>query len=385
MQSLKKDYLAIDASNIRHGGGITHLSQLIKHTEKENIEFDKVFLWASQATLDQIPERDWLVKKSHFLLNGNLFFRTFWQKFWLKRSLSRDFCSVLFVLGGSIYTSFKPVVNFHQNLLPFELSEIRRYGFSIMKIKFSLLRVIQSYSMKKSNAIIYLSNLSKKVVENTINKKIKNKIIYHGIESRFFQSPKQQKTLNSYTDQNPFKIIYVSSIDSYKHQWHVVEAVALLKDEGYSITLELYGAASRGPLRRLNSAIEKYDREGLYISYSNEINFSEVHSIYQNSDLSVFASSCETFGQIVLESMASGLPIACSNMSSMKEIIKDGCVYFNPLDSRDIKKAIKSLLDSPEYRKEVSTRAYNYSKNFSWRKTSRQTFEFIKEIQEELS
>ena len=77
MQSLKKDYLAIDASNIRHGGGITHLSQLIKHTEKENIEFDKVFLWASQATLDQIPERDWLVKKSHFLLNGNLFFRTF--------------------------------------------------------------------------------------------------------------------------------------------------------------------------------------------------------------------------------------------------------------------------------------------------------------------
>jgi hypothetical protein len=51
MQSLKKDYLAIDASNIRHGGGITHLSQLIKHTEKENIEFDKVFLWASQARL----------------------------------------------------------------------------------------------------------------------------------------------------------------------------------------------------------------------------------------------------------------------------------------------------------------------------------------------
>ena len=110
-----------------------------------------------------------------------------------------------------------------------------------------------------------------------------------------------------------------------------------------------------------------------------------MHSIYQTSDLSVFASSCETFGQIVLESMASGLPMACSNMSSMKEIIKDGCVYFNPLDPKDIKKAIKSLLDSPRYREEVSTRAYDYAKNFSWQETSRQTFKFLKEIQEELS
>lgn len=385
MQNLNKHYLAIDASNIRHGGGITHLSQLIKHTEKDNINFDKVFLWAGQATLDQIPERDWLVKKSHFLLNGNLLLRTFWQKFWLKKAISKNFCSVLFVLGGSIYTSFKPVINFHQNLLPFELSEIRRYGFSIKKIKFSLLRVIQSYSMKKSNAIIYLSHLSKAVVENTIKKKIKNKVIHHGIESRFFQSPKQQKTMDSYTAQKPFKIIYISSIDNYKHQWHVVEAAALLREEGYPIQLDLYGAANTSPLKRLNSAIEKFDKDSSYIYYSDEVNFLEVHSIYQTSDLSVFASSCETFGQIVLESMASGLPIACSNMSSMKEIIKDGCVYFNPLDPKDIKKAIKSLLDSPRYREEVSTRAYDYAKSFSWQETSRQTFKFLKEIQEELS
>ena len=136
---------------------------------------------------------------------------------------------------------------------------------------------------------------------------------------------------------------------------------------------------------KFNISIEKYDKKGSYIYYSDEINFLEVHSIYQNSDLSIFASSCETFGQIVLESMASGLPIACSNMSSMKEIIKDGCVYFNPLDSEDIKKAIKLLLDSPAYREEVSTRAYDYAKNFSWQETSRLTFEFLEEIHEELT
>jgi len=111
----------------------------------------------------------------------------------------------------------------------------------------------------------------------------------------------------------------------------------------------------------------------------------KIRKVYLNSNLSVFASSCETFGQIVLESMASGLPIACSNMSSMKEIVQDGCVYFNPLEVKDIKKAIKSLLDSPSNRMQVSSKAYNYAKNFSWEKTSIQTFKFLEEIYEEFN
>tara|TARA_B100000575_G_scaffold294507_1_gene310928 strand:- start:2030 stop:3223 length:1194 start_codon:yes stop_codon:yes gene_type:complete len=385
VRNLNRRYLAIDASNIRHGGGITHLSQLLKHADKKHIHFDRVFIWAGKNTLDQLPEKDWLVKKSHYLLNGNLLFRTCWQKFFLKRSISKNLCSALFVLGGSIYTSFKPVINFHQNLLPFELNEIKRYGFSLKKIKFFLLRFIQTYSMKRSNAIIYLSNLSKSVVENTIDRQIKNKVIYHGIEDRFFQLPKKQELIDFYTEKNPFKIIYISSVDNYKHQWNVVEAVASLKDEGYSIRLELYGAADQGPLKRLKNVIERHDKEGSYIRYSNEVNFSEIHKVYLNSNLSVFASSCETFGQIVLESMASGLPIACSNMSSMKEIVQDGCVYFNPLEVKDIKKAIKSLLDSPTNRMQVSSKAYNYAKNFSWEKTSIQTFNFLEEIYEEFN
>ena len=92
IHSLKKNHLAIDASNIRHGGGITHLSQLIEHTNKEGIKFDKVYLLASQSTLDNIPERVWLQKKSNFLLNRNLLARTLWQKFFLRKALSNESC-----------------------------------------------------------------------------------------------------------------------------------------------------------------------------------------------------------------------------------------------------------------------------------------------------
>lgn len=378
----KENFLAIDASNIRHGGGITHLSQLIDHTEQQNLYFDKVYLWAGKSTLDQIPEKDWLEKRNHSLLNGNLILRTVWQLFFLKKAISKELCSALFVLGGSIYTSFRPVINFHQNLLPFEKKEIARYGFSFKRLKFSILRIIQSFSMKKSDAIIFLSYFSKNIVENFIKRKGKNKVIYHGIESRFFQAPKRQSPLEEYNENNPFKLIYISSLEFYKHQWHVVEAVASLKCEGFPIELELYGAPNKGPLKKLKQVIDKHDGAHTYVKYYEEINFSEIHKTYQQSDLSIFASSCETFGQIVLESMASGLPIACSNASSMQEIIKDGCVYFDPLNPQNIADSIKSLLLSPSLRKSVATKAHGYAKEFSWQKTSNQTFKFLKEITE---
>ena len=378
-----KNFLGIDASNIRHGGGITHLSQLLAHTESENLMFDKVYLWAGKSTLNRIPDKEWLIKKNHFLLNGNLISRTLWQIFHLKKSLLAESCSILFVLGGTFFTSYKPVINFHQNLLPFEPKEILRFGFSKKFIKFYLLRIIQSSSLKRSSAIIYLSNFSKKIVENQFNKLPKNKIIYHGIEPRFLHLPKKQNPIVEYNEDKPFKIIYVSSIDYYKHQWNVVEAISILKNEGFPIRLDLYGVANKSPLKKLNKYIDKYDKERNFINYVDEVSFGDIHLTYKNSDLSVFASSCETFGQIVLESMASGLPIACSEMSSMKEIVRDGCVYFNPLDSNEIAKAVRKLLLSVQLRESVSRKAHAYSKEFSWKETSQQTFDYIKEIQQE--
>ena len=42
--------------------------------------------------------------------------------------------------------------------------------------------------------------------------------------------------------------------------------------------------------------------------------------------------------------MASGLPIACSNVGSMPEILQDGGVYFNPIDVESIEKALEKLI-----------------------------------------
>ena len=56
--------VGIDATNIRAGGGVTHLAELLNAASPETHGFDKVVVWGSPQTLDRVDEQSWLVKKS---------------------------------------------------------------------------------------------------------------------------------------------------------------------------------------------------------------------------------------------------------------------------------------------------------------------------------
>ena len=380
-----KYIIGIDASNIRHGGGITHLSQLLEHAKPSVNSIYKVIVWSNQTTLSKLPDKTWLVKKTNRLLNGNFLQRTFWQIFKLQRDLTNLNCDILFVPGGSFRVKFKPVVTMNQNLLPFETKEIRRFGFSLMTLKLLFLRYSQISSFNKSNGLIFLSQYSQEVVTRLIkSKELSYTKIPHGVEQRFFKKPRTQNSLEFFSVDNPVKIVYVSSVEFYKHQVNVVQAISKLKKLGYPVELYLYGLGKGKALTVLKREITKLDPICSYLKYNSEAEFKEIEKIYFNSDISVFASSCETFGQIIIESMAAGLPIACSKLSSMPEILKDGAVYFDPLVSESIKDCLKRLIDSKEKRVEISNKAYEYALNYSWEETSNKTFRFLCEVKQEL-
>jgi glycosyltransferase involved in cell wall biosynthesis len=79
----------------------------------------------------------------------------------------------------------------------------------------------------------------------------------------------------------------------------------------------------------------------------------------------------------LIESMATGLPIACSNRGPMPEILIDGGVYFDPEDYLSISSAIKELIKDPNLREEKAHKAKQYSKIYTWNRCSRETCEFL--------
>lgn len=370
--------LGIDASNIRAGGGVTHLVELLRAARPETAGFTRVVLWGGRQTLARVDDRPWLVKSHQPLLDRSLPLRTFWQGARLSRLAHGARCDVLFVPGGSYLGTFRPMVTFNQNLLPFDIRELRRFGFSWTLLRGLLLRTTQGRTFRHADGVIFLTRHAADTVRDVIGRSGgASAIIPHGVDPRFDAPPRVQLPLDRYSPERPFKLLYVSVVNAYKHQWHVVDAVARLRAEGLPVTLELVGPGYGQATARLQEAMRRHDPEGAFVRYAGAIDYNELHARYHEADLFVFASSCETFGQIVTEAMASGLPVACSNRAAMPELLGDAGVYFDPENPHDIACALLELINSPRKREQAARDAFLQARQYSWGKCADQTFAFL--------
>lgn len=373
--------VGIDAANLRGGGGVTHLVELLRATDPEEMGIEGVVVWGGTATLNLIDDRPWIKKCFMPELDRGLLQRTLWQRFSLSKEVRNEGCDILFVPGGSYAGSFSPMVTMSRNLLPFENSELKRYGFTLFTIKLLILKFTQSHSYKHAQGVIFLTNYAFQVVSNWTGKiKGLTCVIPHGLNTRFCRPPKIQRPIDGYDFKNPYRVIYVSTIDLYKHQWYVIEAIESLRKSGMPIVLDLIGSSYPPALDRLNASIARYDPHGAWVSYLGPVPFNDLHQHYLRSDLGLFASSCENMPNTLLETMAAGLPIASSNKGPMPEILGARGIYFDPEQPADIARALSELINSPNLRARLSKDSYDCAIQYSWHLCARKTYQFIIDV-----
>ena len=373
--------LGIDASNIRSGGAIANLVQLLKVINPCDYGFSQVQIWAGKDTLSYIEDRKWLKKNHEPLLDNNLIYRLFWQFSRLTKLLYSAKCDILFVPGGIYHGGFRPFVTMSQNLLPFEWHEIKRYRISWQLLRNILLYFSQSRTFMNSHGLIFLTHYAQnRVLRRVKHLSCKMIIIPHGVNKNIFSLPRKQYPIENYSNDLPFRLLYISTIDFYKHQWHVAEATALLRKANISVQLVIIGEANPPALKVLQSTIKSIDPQHKFIKYIGAVPHQELPNYLANADLFVFASSCETISLTLLEGMAAGLPIACSKHSSMHETLGKDSEYFEPENPEDIARAIYKLIQSPYLRSINAYKAYNRAQVYSWPRCSAETFNFLSEI-----
>jgi glycosyltransferase involved in cell wall biosynthesis len=373
--------LAIDASNIRAGGGVTHLVELLRVAEPARHGIDRILVWACAATLAQIEDRPWLEKRSDPELEAHLLRRIIWQRWKLDKLVKAMGADLLLAPGGSIITRFRPVVTMSRNMLPFEWREMRRFGFSAMTVKLILLRWLQGFSFRQADGTIFLTRYAYDAVTRVTGPlKGKSSIVPHGVDARFRLKPRRQRLLSEFSSSEPLRVVYVSTVDAFKHQWSVVEAIGRLHAEGLPIRLDLYGSARASVLPRLISAMDRIDPRRQFVSYWGEVDYKEIHTCYAAADLCVFASSCENMPNILIESMAAGLPIACSDRGPMPEMLGDAGIYFDPENPASIADAVRKYAVDPALRAEKAAASSAAALQFSWSRCARETFDFLTTI-----
>ena len=91
----------------------------------------------------------------------------------------------------------------------------------------------------------------------------------------------------------------------------------------------------------------------------------------------IFISGDEGFGLPVLEAMACGIPVLCSNVDSLPEVGGDTVQYFADHSSKCMKESLARFLLDDEYRKFMGERGFVRSQQFSWKKTAEEIVQVI--------
>ncbi|HEY3402087.1 MAG TPA: glycosyltransferase family 1 protein [Ohtaekwangia sp.] len=367
--------LLIDASNIQTGGGLTHLTEVLRFARPQDVGFSKVIVCSSTKVLARLEDRSWLVKYTHPYLNQGYFRRMVWVNL-IMRSLLKKENAFLFLVG-SVKPLFNwPYVTICQNLLPIEWKELRRFGYSLATLRLLVLRFLHLSAYRHARGVVFLTRYCYDALPALTRKKITSmKVIPHGLNRKLFDGYKPAR-------QEPnavFRLLYISIINEYKHQDKVLQAVLSLYEKGIRIKLELVGPAYPRSLKRINTILKKAGNPVDVLEYREQVPYDKMPDVYHAADAFIFASTCETFGMIITEAMAMGMPIACSNKSSLPETLADAGIYFDPENVESIESAILRVYQHEELRNELAIKARQRSLQFDWELCALDTFSFLSE------
>ena len=111
------------------------------------------------------------------------------------------------------------------------------------------------------------------------------------------------------------------------------------------------------------------------IIFTDRISDQELVQFYNQADIFVYTSLFEGFGFPPLEAMSCGLPVICSDSSSIGEVVGDAGILVGPGDTGGFADNILKVLNDGTLMEKLSVNSLNRAEKFSWEETARKTLE----------
>jgi glycosyltransferase involved in cell wall biosynthesis len=240
---------------------------------------------------------------------------------------------------------------------------------------------LQKLALKNTNAVICDSETSKKdIVKKLSYPAEKIHVIYlaPGKDFRKISDPKiLEKASKKYVLPKKF-ILYAGDVNWNKNLPNLLSAVELS-----GVNLVAVGRAMTDEnLEQTKSLIAQINNLGIQdkVTRVGYVPESDLVSIYNLATATVLPSYYEGFGLPVLESMACGTPVICSNNSSLAEIGGDAAIYCDPESPKSISEQILHVMDlSFDERDILGNKALFNASKFSWNETAKETYKVFKD------
>jgi glycosyltransferase involved in cell wall biosynthesis len=236
------------------------------------------------------------------------------------------------------------------------------------------MRVLVPAAARRSNRVIAISESTRKdVVERLHVPAERIDVIPQGVGISATHDPMPEAELRARFELGDRRVLLsVSTKRAHKNLRRLLEAHALIPaDQRPLLVLPGYPTPYEEELRRLANELAITED----VRFLGWLEPPELEGLYAVAECFVFTSTYEGFGMTVLEAMARGVPVACSNASAIPEVAGDAALLFDPESVEEISGAIRSMLSDPRLRDRLAEAGRRRAAEFSWERTARGTLE----------
>jgi len=184
-------------------------------------------------------------------------------------------------------------------------------------------------------------------------------VVLHGVEPEFFALDRSRT--------EPY-VLCVSTLHPHKNLDRLIRAYARRKRE-WRLTIAGMRGFFAEDLDRLIAELGVGDS----VRLTGWIPRQELLQLYARAQAFVYPSTFEGFGMPVLEAMAAGIPVACSDIAPLREVGGDAALFFDPLSEDAIASALDRITTDADLRARLTDAGPERARGFTWERAARET------------
>lgn len=196
--------------------------------------------------------------------------------------------------------------------------------------------------------------------------------VHHGVDPEFFGLRERRTASPSY----PY-ILAVSTLHPHKNFQRLLTAYAKFAQRHPDVKLTIAG------LRGFDA--DRIDRQIAQLGLADKVECTgwiprdRLYDLFAGATAFIYPTTFEGFGMPLLEGMAAGLPVACSNIEPLRTLAGDAVYQFDPLQSGEIETALERIVEDDSLRSGLRDAGPKRARDFSWEETARATVEILEQ------
>ncbi len=210
-------------------------------------------------------------------------------------------------------------------------------------------------------------------------------VVHNGLDARFLDAgnmgataaPDQKNAPADPDRREPGLVIYLGRLKKYKNVDHLIQAMAIVREEVPGARLVIVGTGDR---RRALEALTRSMGLDDAVQFTGFVSEEEKLRLLTRAEVAACPSSKEGWGITVIEANACGVPVVAARVPGLRDAVVDGetGVLVSPGDREAMARALIGLLRDREERERLAGNAVARSRRYTWENTARQTLQVIR-------